>query len=462
VTSETREMSDVTTELGSTGLRRSGDYIMADFLPQLNGLSAARVYTEMANNDPLLGGIMFAFEMMLRRVPFKVELPAAVRDTPEGIAVREQTTAMLFTDMQRPFSEVVGEAATMFQYGYAPCEVVYGIDPVQGLVIRKMALRDQQTVARWQFDIDTGECVGMWQQDAYREVNVGENYEVLIPRSRLALFRTTAKLDNPEGRSVLRTSYTTWMKKRVIEEAEARAAVRQAGLVVATVPNRLLSRTASPDEKAQLNSILAVVEAVSSDRKSAVVLPSDVDPESKAPMFTMQYLLADGRRSGDMTPLIERLDRRMAGAVLADFMLLGQQATGSFALGKTKTQLFTLAFYGFVEVFGAEMTGTLKRWWARRGGDPAFQPMLVAGDVEEAELPAIAGFVQALSQVGVIRPDDNLETFLRTYAGLPPRDEATTRELPGAGAIAPEDPDTNTAEAPSVPKAPRVGKRKVR
>ena len=51
--------TDMMAEIGSSGLRgaRTG-YIRDEFLPQLAGRAGARTYREMADNDPVAGGVI--------------------------------------------------------------------------------------------------------------------------------------------------------------------------------------------------------------------------------------------------------------------------------------------------------------------------------------------------------------------------------------------------------------------
>jgi hypothetical protein len=417
-------------EVGSTGLRRSGDYIQHDYIPQLNGRQAAEIYEEMGN-DPLLGGILWLFEMLMRRVKWTVEPPETQTDSQaakDGVAF---TTRMLFEDLARPFPEVIGEVASMFQFGYAPIEVTYALaedGPAKGqLVVQKLDLRLQRSIVRWHFDDETGAVLGCWQQDTARR----QHGEVFIPRHKLALFRTTTKGDNPEGRSLLRACYKTYMRNQVLQEAEARAALRASGFVLATVPGALLATTASPEEKARLAAIKVVVENLAADRQGAVILPSDVDRETKQPLYGVSYVVADGQRSADMSPLIERGDKRMAGSLLAEFMLLGLDGGGSLALGQTKTQLFLTAVQGMVDIIAAEFNrAVIAPWWRLRGEDPAIRPVLKGGGVGPADLTALAGLLTQAIAAGVITADDTLEAFVRSVGNLPKHDKTTARKSP--------------------------------
>jgi hypothetical protein len=55
-------------------------------------------------------------------------------------------------------------------------------------------------------------------------------------------------------------------------------------------------------------------------------------------MYSIEYVVpaAGGKKAADMTPIIERYDKRMASTVLADFILLGQQAVGSLRCRPTR------------------------------------------------------------------------------------------------------------------------------
>ena len=48
------------TELGTSGLRRSGGFVHEEFLNQLRGRRGFLVYREMADNDPVIGSILYA------------------------------------------------------------------------------------------------------------------------------------------------------------------------------------------------------------------------------------------------------------------------------------------------------------------------------------------------------------------------------------------------------------------
>ena len=60
-------------ELGSTGLRRYGGTVYEEFLVNLRGLRGARIYREMADNDPTIGSMLYAIEKVITRLEWRVD-----------------------------------------------------------------------------------------------------------------------------------------------------------------------------------------------------------------------------------------------------------------------------------------------------------------------------------------------------------------------------------------------------
>jgi hypothetical protein len=409
--------------IGTSGLRKTGGYVTSDFLPALTGQEAVRRYTEMESNDPVLGAILFAVTMLLRGMEWRVD-PA----DPENAKAQELADFVsdeLFKEMDVDFADLMSEVATMFIYGHAPCEVVYAKRDDGRLGLGRIELRGQDTIERWEFDPKTNALVGFWQND-------WEHPRVFIPLDRCLLFRTETTKNNPEGRSLLRRAYVPWVRKKSIEEAEGRAAMRAAGVVVLTVPSDLMLTSASPEEQTAYAAYKSAAKALAEDRQGAIILPSDVNPETKVPLYDLKYVVADGKRSGDMSPLVERIDKRMAAVVLADFILLGQQAVGSFALSADKTQLFLAVLKAWSQMISGVFNRQLiPRWMLLNGWDDrTLYPTLVPSGLEKPDLTGIANYLATLAKAGMpLFPDDNLSAHLRELANLPePSPEAMAQQ----------------------------------
>ena len=410
--------------IGNSGLRQFGGYVQEEFQKELRGLNGSRVYREMADNDPTIGAILFAITMLIRQVEWTVQ---GADDSPEGEAAK-QFVEEVISDMSSSWSAVMSEVATMFVYGYAPLEIIWkkragpeARDETKvsmyndgKIGIRSLALRAQNTIPRWEIDESCGTIRGMWQQP-------WSGAQVCIPIEKLLLFRTTEERGNPEGRSILRNAYRPWFFKKRIEEIEAVGIERDlAGLPVAYIPGQYLSASADAQDKRVAAEFQRLMRQVKRDQQEGLVLPSTRDASGNL-LFDIKLLSTGGSRQFNTTQVIDRYGRAIATTVLADFIFLGQGATGSFALSSDKTALFATAIGAFLksiaDTFNRQL---LPRLWRLNGFETEYLPTLVPGDIEKPDLMALSDYVTKLSGAGAtFFPDRELENHLRRAAGLP-------------------------------------------
>jgi hypothetical protein len=410
--------------VGTSGLQQYGGYVNEEFVKELRGNNAARVYREMADNDPTIGAMLFAITTLIRQVQWSFQ---SADDSPESEAAKQFAEEVL-NDMSVSWSSVVAEICSMFTYGFAPMEIIWkkrdGTDARDGsrrsaytdgrIGLRALSLRAQNTVNRWEIDPEDGSIDGLYQQP-------WQGPQVFIPIEKIVLFRTTEEKNNPEGRSVLRNAYRPWYFKKRIEEIEAVGIERDlAGLPIAYIPAQYLSSDADPMDKAVANEYKRLIRSIRRDQQEGLVLPSARDSSGNL-MFDVKLLNAGGSRTFNTTEIIDRYDKRIAGSVLADFIFLGQGATGSFALSSDKTQLFATAVGAFTtsicDTFNRHL---MPRLWKLNGMDVEYMPTLVAGDLEKPDLTALGEFITKLTTAGApLFPDRELENHLRNAAGLP-------------------------------------------
>lgn len=411
-------------ELGVTGLHRTGKWGQVDeeFLLQLRGERAVKVYREMRDNDSVVGAVLFSIELLIRQVEWRVE------GADEELA---EFVNSCLTDMSSSWGDVVAEALSMLTYGWSWHEVVYKrrlgpdqSDPSKRSVYndgkigwRKMPIRSQDSLVEWVFDDEGG--VQAMRQSAYPEFK-----EVEIPINRSLLFRTGMHKGNPEGRSILRSAYRSWVFKKRIEEIEGIGVERDlAGLPV-------IYRSA--EVAAQYDTVLNnIVRNVRRDEQEGLLLPLVYDSDGHK-MLEFQLLSSAGSRQLDTDKIIQRYDKRIAMSCMADFLLLGQQAVGSFALADSKTQLFSLALGTIMgqiaDVMNRHAIPRLLSINSLTPKDSEDMPRLVYGDIETPDLGKLGAFITALAGAGApLFPDDELENHLRKAADLPEKSEETKR-----------------------------------
>lgn len=414
-------------EIGSSGLAQNSGEIREEFLRQLQGRQAYANYREMADNDPVIGAMLTSIEMIVRSVDWSVE-PSDPND--ERATAEAEFISGCLNDMSTSWADFLATVMGFLVYGYSYHEIVYKYrrgrsgDPRTDskyndgrLGWRKLPVRSQETIDHWDLD-ESGGIQGAYQLDTYAS-NKGMVY---LPIEKCLLFRTTSKMNNPEGRSVLRNAYVPWYYKRRIQEIEAIGIERDlAGMPVAYVPPQLLSNAATSEERAALDAIKQIVRNIKRDEQEGIVFPLAYDPETKQPAYELKLLSTGGQRQFNTNDIIARYDQRIAMTVLADFLLLGHEQIGTQALSVSKIELFIRSIDAYLseiaEVFNSHAIPRLLRL---NGVDPQYSPSLAYTAPKNVDLDSIAKFVQVLAQSGAtLFPDQGLEDYLRTLAGLP-------------------------------------------
>lgn len=409
-------------ELGQTGLVKQGGVVYEEYLRELQGTRWRKVVREMID-DPVIGAILFAVEMLLRQVEWQVE---AGSDAAEDQAAAE-FVEQCFVDMSHSWADTLSEILTMLPWGWAYLECVFKVrggdngNPMRRSKFtdgrigwRKWSIRAQETLDRWEFD-EGGGIQGMWQvQEA--------GAPVLIPIDKALLFRTKASKGNPEGHSILRAAYRAWYFRKNIENIEGIGIERDlAGLPVAHVPPEILASSATAEQRTLLGKIKEIVTNIRRDEQEGVVWPLAYDPESGKEMFKLELLSTGGTRQFDTNAIIARYDQRITMSVLADFMLLGAGKTGSWALSADKSSLFKTALESFLSSI-ADVINThgIPKLLRFNGMTVKEAPRYVPGAIGKVDLAVLVDFVERLSKSGAeMFPDTELENHLRSEANLP-------------------------------------------
>ncbi|WP_172428782.1 phage portal protein family protein [Azospirillum brasilense] len=380
--------------------------------------------------DPTIAAMLFALTALFRSVSWRIE---ASGDTPAHREARDFVDGVLFEDMEHTWEDFVADSVTMFPYGFAPFEMVYrkrtgtpkGADPLAGsqyndgkIGLRKIALRSQDTVARWWFDEQSDDLLGLYQLDPVR------CREVQIPMERLVLIRTTPNRGNPEGKSILEPAVRPYTALRMFENAEASVAVRAGGLVTLEIP------VGDYNDQTKRASWEQLAKEMADDRAGFILLPTIIDKEGKkVDAYKVGYTVADGRRSGDFSPIIGRKKQEMASVALSDFILLGHNNNGALNLSTDKTHLLREAVMSFLRGIAAPVNRVvIPRLWAVNGLPRDTMPKAVPGDLDKANLQVLGAFLTAMTSAGMVM-DDALEDALRAAANLPLK----PKEMEGQG-----------------------------
>jgi hypothetical protein len=433
---------DPMVELGVSGARVSGGRVHDEFVRELRGRKGRELLREMADNDPVVGAILFGIERLIVGLEWRV-VPSDDGDA-EAIELAEFIDGCR-SDMSTSWEDIIGEVLTMLVHGFAPLETIYkrrvGPDTEDGktrskftdgqIGWRKMALRAQETVDRWDIDTVDGSLRGMFQMDP-----TGTKGNAYIPIEKMLLFRTTMTRGTPEGRSVLRNAYRPWTFKKLVEEVEVIGIDRDlAGYPVAYLPPEYLATDAPAHLVAVRQAVEDVVTGLRRNEDEGALFPMAYDDNGNR-MFELTLLSSGGSRQFDTGSIVARYDQRMAMTVLADFILLGHEKVGSYNLGSTKVDLFGAAIESWCRaIAGVFNSHAIPRLLRLNGMNSSKAPTVGFGSVGQIDVEAMVEAVAKMAQVGAIIPDEMLENSLRTALGLPLPDPDVAeagRPMPGA------------------------------
>jgi hypothetical protein len=410
-------------QIGGSGLTRYSGYVYEEFLPSLRWPQAHKIYTEMADNDPVIGSVLYLAEMLIRNISWTVKHESESKEDKEAAKFLESC----MHDMENSWEDTVSEILSMLQYGFSFHEVVCKVrkGPLESgryhskytdgrIGWRGFQARSQASLHSWKFN-DMGDIEAFIQQGA-------PTFKIVeIPLSKGLLFRTRVRRDNPEGRSLLRNAYRPWYFKKRIEEIEGIGVERDlAGLPVLQAPEGMdLWNT----ENAEMVALKAVAEelvrSIRRDSEEGILLPSGWD---------LKLLSTGSSRQFDTNAIINRYDNRIAITMLSDIILIGAQASGSFALADVKKSLLASALEAQVKNIASTMNKfAVPRLFFYNDFNLTAMPEIVPGEVETPDIREVSLLLRAM---GVdITKDMELLNFLRKISSMPQLDKATFDDI---------------------------------
>lgn len=411
-------------QLGTSGLKRYGPYVYEEFLSELRWPRAGKVYQEMADNDPVIGAILYLAEMLIRGTSWSVE-PAS---TSKEDAKAAEFLKSCMNDMEMSWPDTISEILSMLTYGFSFHEILYKVrrGPNEHspryrskysdgrIGWRNLPVRSQDSLNGWVFNKDN-EAV------AFEQLAEPNYQKVIIPFSKGLLFRTRVTRDNPEGKSLLRNAYRPWFFKKHFEEIEGIGIERDlAGFPVLQTPEGLdLWNEDDPQMVTLRQRAETLVANVRRDSEEGILLPYGWD---------LKLLTSGSSRQIDIGSTIERYDNRIAITLLSDIILLGSKS-GSFALADTKQSMLAASLQAqllnIADVFNTKAVSRL--FQANNFTNDESLPKIVPGQIQTPSLKEVALILRAMGLK--INDDIELQNYLRRVMNMPELTEADHKAI---------------------------------
>ncbi len=416
--------------LGTSGLRRTGGYVLEEFLRQLKGPKGMELLKEFTHNNPQAGAIRALLYSLARQVSWDV-IPNEKPKTPEGSDRAVYLIETAKDDMEHSWNDYIAEQLSMSEFGHAEFEIIYKMRRGPGgpamveskyddgmIGWRRVELRSQDSIERWEFDPNTFDLKGFWQRDNY------VSRYVFIPIDRCVHFRTEKYKNNPEGRSLFRNAVIPYLRLKNIEDIEAVGIERDlTGLPTMEMPIEFLSPTASQDMKAVRLQIERLMGGIKSNERAFALVPASKNSEGKDTGWKFSLMASPGQRTIDIVKVKDSYKTDILQVFLAQFIQMGVQsnAVGSFAQADSATNMFGLAFGALLdnqeETMNRQQIDPLLGLNSVEAGDYC---KLKHGDVETPDLVKLGGYVRELFNAGFVGPQaEKLKQKLYEFAGLP-------------------------------------------
>lgn len=389
-----------------------------------------RTYAAMVDDNSIVGAIVAALVTLSRLVDIQIDSP---NDSPEAEAEEEWLESVI-DDMDVSFEHALTAIYSFYVHGYSLSEIIYkkrsGAGPYtrtpskynDGLYgISRLSTRPQITLSGLYFNQD--------ETLDYVEQSTPDGAQVNIPGSRILYFRTQSYNGDPYGRSLLRSAYRDYLFVQRLGELAAIGVERNlVGLPVLYVPSELLNHNNDPQKLAMFNNYVDLVTRLRRDEQAGVLLPSDTDPETKQRYYSLELLKSPGQATSgvDVVEMIDRINLRITMSCLSDWLFLGNQRIGSFALSADKTSMFQAAIGAYVGTVAETLNNQLIPRLYAINGKPITEntPRFKAGAVSRAALDILGRFIESMSKAGMrTTGDTELENALRKIANLPTVDE---------------------------------------
>lgn len=416
-------------QVGYTGLKITSKQILEE--ADRNWRMPQRIKTadEMCK-DASIAGALFVYTAMLSRVPYKIVPPVGA--TPEE-KERAKFVESCLKDMDTTWFETMSSILTNLKYGFSILEKQYkrrtkansAYD--DGLIgLKGLFPRTQATISGWIYSDDGRTLEGVEQSLANLEypsrLNSILGSKVEIPAEKLMIFSTNKINNNVEGSPILKNAYTAWRMKRLVEDEEVKGVARDlSGLFKITMPAAYMDPNADSGKKNVFEEFKRVVRNVSTGEQSGMIIPSDVDPDTKKDLFTAELLSSAGAKAFDTTEIISRWDNRIMISLFADVLNVGNDGNGSGALVEGKTELIEIGIeYRLKEIASVVQAQLIKQLYQMNGWNTGRMAEFMFEKASKPTLDSLSKFIQRCAAVSAIEKDRKFFNMVREALGLDP------------------------------------------
>lgn len=402
---------------GTSGTDIQAGYYDEEYLDSLRGKDRACEFDRIRRGDYQAKMLLSAVKNPIRTASKDVN---AASDDPEHQKHKALCEQVFFRDIKT--NKFINESLTIADFGHVAFEKVHQVNiekPItdeDGNVVltsyiglKKLAWRSPKTIETWNICPEEKELVSITQQaDGDLDVYVD------IPRKHLILMALDQEGDDHEGISLLRPVYGNNFRKNYYLKMNAAGIERSMPLPTAEVP-------VGKENSDQFTNLVNSLEAFTSHQKNYLTYPAG---------WTVNLSNGTAYNPANVEASVDAEDRRMAKAFIANFLELGQGASGgAFALSNDLSDFFLSGLMYIANIIKEEIDELFKELVILNFGEQDKYPTFEFSGIKDKAGKEFAEIMKLMVESKIIIPDDDLETHTRKRLGVTPASDEGQREM---------------------------------
>ncbi len=401
--------------IGSTGTDLTGGILNEEYLIELSGTDAADCFDKMRRSDSKVKMCINAVTNPIKKANWDIE-PAD--DSEEAVRHADLVRHAIFEGMDKRWRVLLHEILTFVTFGYSLFERTHKVvfdDPKFGTYVgfKNFGFRSQRTIERWHVDED--EQLKWVEQFAFGDAQRHEE----IPAKFLTLFSLDREGSNFEGVSMLRPAFGAYLRKRTFLKLQA------IGIEKFAVPTPKLTVPPGKESTDQFDSAIEVLRRYTSHQSNYITIPQGWELELINNVFD----------PAKVQIAIDSENTDIVHAFMANFLLLGQSGSGSYALSYDLSDFFLNGLEHMADLICEEFNeGPIRELVDLNFGKQAAYPKMVCSGITDKAGKEFSEILKNFIDSKVIVPDDRLEEAVRKRYKMPAVSEEGQRKEEAAAA----------------------------
>ena len=419
-------LKQMKTVWGDSGTQRWSGFFYEEFNSAMRDESRVRIIEEMRRTDGAVKAALNAIKTPILATEWRIE--------GEDDEIVDFVENSLFK-MKRSWKDFLREALAYFDFGHYVFEILWEMQDGKA-VIADLAPRIPRSIFRWRMSNGEPGITQIIRTDEFTKAYAE------IPLEKLLILTNDKEGDDVTGQSVLRAAYKHYKLKDVLYRIQGIAAERMGvGVPVITMPDGF-----GPADKQKAQELAANMRA---NEQGYMVLPSS---QWKVEILTPQ---GRGTQGADMIQTVNHHNSMILMTILASFLNLGQDGTGSLALSKDLSSFFLKHVEDKCQYIAEQITQqVIKPMVKLNFGDDADVPELKFNPLGDIDFTEMSTVLKTLNDAGMIRNDPSFVQYVHKMFKLPEisdDDVATAEDSAEAITQAPEDAK-NATTPPASPE----------